>query len=462
MRTLPSLPSSSLVLRLALAATCGLLCAACGSDPSETGGAAGSTGTSNGGSGGSSGGAGGTTTPGGGGAGGGTGGGAPGDIGVWTDAPGACPEGLPRVDLHTAAELASASRGEDAYASDAPATCYFLHDGSYDQSGVVLYATAGGEPGGKHRVFVGESRDGVVVHGRASVEDGVGDLTITNMTFDLTGYAQDGSFNTLSLGSGSGITVDHVTFTGDCQTGLKGGHVETNGTKGVLVEACLIERFGHCGGGGHEDHGVYLASGADITLRNNVIRQNSSRGVQMYTAGGDYGALDGVLLERNLIVENGHADYEDGVVMNGADTGTITGVTIRRNLFVRNHYSGIRFVGGAFSGVDISNNTFVQNGAGSSLESRSEINLDDAGAGAGAVISKNLFEVGNALINDCYDAASLGFGLSGDFVHGPIPAAPKGSCVGAETTGDPQLKDAAGGDYHPTNPAAEPFGAYAP
>ena len=33
------------------------------------------------------------------------------------------------------------------------------------------------------------------------------------------------------------------------------------------------------------------------------------------------------------IYENGHGDYEDGIVINGADTGTISNVVVRRNLF---------------------------------------------------------------------------------------------------------------------------------
>jgi hypothetical protein len=392
------------------------------------------------------------------------GGGTGGDvtIGEWTDAPGTCPAGVPQVDIHTASELADASRGEGAYAADAPNTCYLIHDGDYTQSGVLVYITKGGVPGGAHRVFVGESRAGVVVHGRASIDDGVGDVTIANLTFDLTGYSQTGSFNTLSLGNGQNITVDHVTFTGDCATGLKGGHIETNGTAGVLVEACLIEKFGNCGGGGHEDHGVYLASGHDIVFRNNVIRQNSSRGIQLYTQGGEYGTLDHITIERNRISQNGHADYEDGIVINGSATGTITNVTVQRNIFDRNYYSGIRFAGEATSAIVVTRNTFDANGAGSSSASRSEINIDDVGEAVGATIEKSIFQVGNVLINDCYDAASMGFGLSGNFVNGSVPSGAAGNCVSMVTMGDPQFADAAKGDYHPQSPAAAAFGAYAP
>src|SRR5689334_10936472 len=86
----------------------------------------------------SSAGGGGTSSDGGGGS-----GPSSGDVGTWSDAPGACPPGLPQVDLSTSAELASASRGEDAYSNDAPATCYLLHDGTYEGDGVLLYFTKG-------------------------------------------------------------------------------------------------------------------------------------------------------------------------------------------------------------------------------------------------------------------------------------------------------------------------------
>jgi hypothetical protein len=386
-------------------------------------------------------------------------------IGEWTDAPGTCPSGTVKVDITTPAQLASAARGESPYDGDPPATCYFIHDGTYATTGVVLYVLKGGVSGGAPRAFVGESRAGVVIHGRGNVEDGVSDVLITNLTFDLTGYVQSGAFNTLNLSNGDDITVDHVTFTGDCATGSTGGHIETNGTSNVLVDSCLIEKFGQCGGTGstgHEDHGVYLASGSHIVLRNNVIRLNSSRGVQMYTQMGQYGTLDAITLERNRIYQNGHRDYEDGVVINSSGTGPITHVMIQQNLIYENYYSGVRFVGGLESSVSVTLDTFDSNGAGSTSASRSEINIDSAGGGAGTSIAQNVFNVGHALINDCYDGSTLGFSIGNNFVHGPVPSGAAANCVVAQTTGDPQFVSAATGNYHTSNPAAASYGAYAP
>jgi hypothetical protein len=91
-----------------------------------------------------------------------------------------------------------------------------------------------------------------------------------------------------------------------------------------------------------------------------------------------------------------------------------------------------------------------------------EINIDEMGGAAGTAISANLFDVGNVLINDCYDATALGFGFSDNFVHGGTPSGTKGNCVAKQTLGDPQLVDPAQGDFHPGNPAAAAYGAYAP
>ncbi|MFY0540807.1 right-handed parallel beta-helix repeat-containing protein [Nannocystis pusilla] len=198
-------------------------------------------------------------------------------IGEWTDLPGACPDGTTRVDLTTVAELGAASRGEGEFADDGPGTCYFIHDGDYAGEDPLLYVVRGGTARAPI-VFVGESRDGVRLRGRVTFAEQGSHVVLRNMTFDIGGFAKADAFNTASVEAVEDITIDHVTFTGDCQTGEDGGHIESNHAKGLRIEACLIERFGRCGPEGHQDHGIYLASGSDITVVNNVIRGNASRG----------------------------------------------------------------------------------------------------------------------------------------------------------------------------------------
>ncbi len=383
-------------------------------------------------------------------------------IGEWTDSKGVCPAGTKQVDLHTTSELSDATRGESAYASDGPGTCYFLHDGTYSQNGAVLLWFKHGGTAAKRVYFIGESRTGVVIHARGTFDKGGDHITVSNMTFDLKGYSNSGlAFNTLDLLASDDVTVSHVTFTGDCTVGHDGGHLETTGATHALIEACLIEKYGACGAAGHQDHGIYLSAGSDLTVRNNVIRGNASRGIQMYTQAGVFGTLTRVTIEQNRIYENGHGEYEDGIVINADASGTIDHVTIQRNLFYRNYYSSVRFSFAATSAIVISHNTFFGDGLAATTGHPSEINLDHSGSGAGASIGGNLFGGTSALINDaCYDATSRGFTISDDFLQtapGTLPP-----CVNKLTTGDPRFVDPAGGDFHPMNPAASSFGAYAP
>ncbi len=392
-------------------------------------------------------------------------GGTRGDIGTWTDGPGTCPSGYTRVDISSAAGLASASRGEGDHASDPASVCYFIQAGTYPPSGSspVMYFLKGGVDSSHRRVFVGESRTGVVVKGRANVEAGTSHLQISNLTFDLTGYVQSGSFNTLNLSAGSSdIRVDHVTFTGDCQTGANGGHVEVDGATDVVIEACIIEKFGRCGPDGHQDHGVYLASGSLVTIRNNDIQGNASRGVLFNTQGGDYGALDGVRIEGNRIHHNGHADYEDGIAMNATGTGIISNVVITHNLIYANYYSGLREVGDAFSAVLIQDNTFYRNGELSSAPGRSELNLDDTGSGASTSIAGNIIVAVNRVLNSCYDAQPRGYNLTDNLVQGAMPTGDAGNCISSAIVADPMFNDAAAADFHTQNVAASAYGAYAP
>jgi len=388
---------------------------------------------------------------------GGTGGGTSGDapIAEWTDGPGACPPGVPQRDVSAVGQLEDAARGDGDYAADAPGTCYLIADGTYASSSNVLFWVTTGGTTDTPRYFVGESRDGVIINARATIE--ADHVVIQNMTFDLTGYAKTGSFNTVSIEGATDTTLDHVTLTGDCQTGSTGGHVELNGTIGTVIDSCIVESFGNCGPDGHLDHGIYIASTESSVVRNSIIRNNASRGIQFNTQQGDFGTVDGVVIENNRIYQNGHADYEDGIVINAEDTGTIANVTLRRNLIYDNYYSGLRFVGAALSGIVVEHNTFHDNGSGSSSASRSEVNLDADGSGGGTTITGNLFAVGHQLLNDCYSSAAAGFVIEDNVVFG-TPST--GACISGSVQADPAFADAANGDYHPTDSAVAGYGAY--
>src|SRR5262249_8267112 len=119
------------------------------------------------------------------------------EIATWSDAPGACPEDEKRVDLARLQDLEDASRGEGAYATDPPETCYLIKNGtSVEGSSPVLWVKKGGSKRAARR-FVGESRAGVVIRGRANIAAGSDHIVIENLTFDLTDFPKKGSFNTM-------------------------------------------------------------------------------------------------------------------------------------------------------------------------------------------------------------------------------------------------------------------------
>ena len=375
---------------------------------------------------------------------------------------GVCPAGSTRVDIASVSALEDASRGEGAYAGDPANTCYFIANGTYQQSGstLIMYILKGGSSAGP-RSFVGATRQGVVIRGRATIDDGVSNVVITNMTFDLTGYSQSGSFNTLTLNQASNVTVSQVSFTGDCATGYKGGHIESDGVNGLTVDSFLVEKFGHCASGGHEDHGIYLANGSNITIRNSIVRDNASRGIQMYTQGGEYGTLSNVTLERNWIYANGHGDYEDGIVINATGTGTITNVLIQRNLIYRNYYSGIRFVGDAMSEVSVVQNTFDSNGAPVLLGESFGGQPGRRGLRLGGDVRQEHLQcrkpADQQLLRLCRPRLPDRRQRPERAVGAPPGAA---NCVGTLIQANPQFVDAANGDYHTQNPVVAAYGAY--
>jgi hypothetical protein len=383
-------------------------------------------------------------------------------VGEWTDAPGECPPGSKRVDITTLDQMQNASRGD----SDQDATCFFVHDGTYAQTGstLPLYFLRGGTANAPV-VWVGESRSGVVIQGRATFEIGSDHMQLSNMTLDISKVTQTGAYDTITV-LASDITLSHLTLTGDCAHGSEGGHIEVPGLDDpsaptqahVVIDSCLIEKFGHCASNGSLDHGIYLSSGDDIVVRNSVIRGNSSRGIQIYTHYEDSSlTLTNILIERNRIESNGHGDYQDGMVVNGnvdsTFVGPIDGVTIKNNVFRQNYYSAIRFVGNSVKNVEITHNTFVDDGAPSTGSNRSELNLDDGTPAATA--TKNLFVPVTTVVNSCVDS----LGISDNVVSG---GSATGSCVMRSVEAEPQFVDAANGDFHTQNPAVDGYGAYAP
>jgi hypothetical protein len=90
--------------------------------------------------------------------------GSEGSIGHWQDVDGQCPAGSTRVDLTSVAQIRSASRGEPPLRSGRPGNLLLPPQRTYQDASALLYITHGGAAG-RPVVFVGQSREGVVLRG---------------------------------------------------------------------------------------------------------------------------------------------------------------------------------------------------------------------------------------------------------------------------------------------------------
>ena len=106
-------------------------------------------------------------------------------------------------------------------------------------------------------------------------------------------------------------------------------------------------------------------------------------------------------------------------------------------------------------------NTFHANGAGGTSGSRSELNVDEEGMAAGAVVEQNIFNIGNTLINDCYDGSGRGFTVRNNVVNGNVPGGGAGNCLSNLVRADPMFVNAAAADFRTSNAAVAAYGAYA-
>jgi len=161
-----------------------------------------------------------------------------------------------------------------------------------------------------------------------------------------------------------------------------------------------------------------------------------------------------------VIHDNGHADYEDGIVLNGSGSGTVGNVTLEHNLTYANYYSGIRTVDTAYTNVLVRKNTFYRNGLLSSAAGRGEIVLDDSSAGQNETFTSNILFAGFQVINSCPAATGSNYRFTDNVVHGTVPSG--ASCMTGNVVLDPSFLDPGSADFHTSNLAAAAYGAYAP
>jgi len=305
------------------------------------------------------------------------------------------------VVLSTVPQLMAASRGEGVYATLPPGTTFLIKNGIYKTPPhlqAVIWVKKGGTPEAKRR-FIGESRDGVMIHGRGTIS--ADHVEFSEMTFDLRGFTpEEGrSFDTMTISGSKDVRIHHVTFTGDGSKGKMGGHIGVSYSADkriptdILIEDCLIEGFGRRSlPEGKLDHGVYLSEVNGAVIRNCEIRKNSGRGIQLYAHTDTPDLLTDIVIEKNLIHDNGVEAYTEGIVIGSVAsrrTDVIGAVRISNNIIYHNAFSGIRLNASSCAGLIIRNNTFWHN---SKRHARgAEIFIDTGSQAVPLRIEKNVF-----------------------------------------------------------------------
>lgn len=305
------------------------------------------------------------------------------------------------VELDSSADLVDASRGRGRYAGLPSGTTFLIRDGIYqtpDEVRAVIWVRKGGTKESKRR-FVGESRDGVKISGRATISADY--VELANMTFDLRGFSpeEERSFSTVGIVDASHIIIRSLTCTGDGTKGRRGGHIEVRALtaesvpENIIIEDCLVEGFGRTKSPkGRLDHGIYLGEGRKIRVKGCEVRQNAGRGIQLFSHFADSGMLRDVLIEDNLVHHNGRERHTEGIVVGSVNSrapDVIDHVVIRNNIIHSNAFAGIRLNTSSCTGLEISGNTFWNNAA--DHESGSEFFLEEYDNDSPISVSRNVF-----------------------------------------------------------------------
>jgi hypothetical protein len=155
--------------------------------------------------------------------------------------------------------------------------------------------------------------------------------------------------------SAVGVSADHVSVVGCDITGPGyWGAIEVHAND-VLLEDNNVHDFGNGPDSGQAnlDHGIYLAAGFRLIVRNNRVHHNTAYGIHVYDHWKD--AMGGIVIEGNWVYENGNKAWHSGVLVSGKG-GLVEDVHLRNNILWGHKESGINIHGPNIQ-AEIYNNT---------------------------------------------------------------------------------------------------------
>ena len=306
--------------------------------------------------------------------------------------------------METSTVFSGVAQNLNQFVNDNPSKHLLLPAGVYQQAPdqkAIVSITRGGtteEP----LIIEGEDRDRDATRLNGIIYVSADHVILRNLTIDVGKCGRDPteSFGSLTLIGCKNILIENVAFTGDGKHGRKGAHIlmesDESGRipENIEIRNCLIEKFGRFDTPeGKMDHGIYINCGRNITIQNNEIRNNASRGIQLFAKDANT-PIENVEIVDNHIHHNGHFRYTDGIVLSSAVAGktpVISDVTISNNRIERNAFSGIRINASATHNILITKNKFDRNGIKYPRQG-ADVFIDDPFGAEDLTLSNNDYE----------------------------------------------------------------------
>jgi hypothetical protein len=245
-----------------------------------------------------------------------------------------------------------------------PGDVVIVRNGVYTgTSKAILFIARGGTA--LHAVtFAAEHRWGAVLDGQNNgAADGV-HLSASFVRiegFEIRGVWHDAISPSAGV-SDFQIVGNHIHDIGrQCETRSIGLSAVGVGNDNVLIEGNLIHDIGRYGPGEHgcnqpnaywqnHDHGVYLESGTNVLIRNNVF-YDMVRGWSIHRYSGHGGGMDGLSILNNTFCCGNPTKIGEIIIAND-----VSHAVIANNIFYQPTTAGIRFAGGILRDVTVANN----------------------------------------------------------------------------------------------------------
>jgi parallel beta helix pectate lyase-like protein len=245
-----------------------------------------------------------------------------------------------------------------------PGDVVIVRNGVYTGSGKAILSIARGGTALHYVTFAAEHRSGAVLDGQGNMSaDGVhlAASFVRIEGFEIRGVWHDAISPSAGV-SDFQIVGNHIHDIGRrCETRSIGLSAVGVGNDNVLVEGNLIHDIGRYGPGENgcsqpneywqnHDHGVYLESGTNVVIQNNIF-YNMVRGWPVHRYSGHGGVVDGLSIVNNTFC-CGNPNKIGEIIL----ASDLSHAVIANNIFYQPTTAGIRFAGGAMRDVTVANN----------------------------------------------------------------------------------------------------------